>query len=115
MCSDGNGSLTPSNLLYSVWNQVEYMAGYSQQDAHEFLIAFLNGLDSHIVENHPLPLRSLCTDVVAIPDSASPSTDVNAAANIKCNTSVNTVRMAEVCCAVHCFIVCINHMVIPLI
>ncbi len=33
------------------------MAGYQQQDAHEFLIAFLDGLDKHLKLNHqPSPL-----------------------------------------------------------
>eukprot|EP01039_Chlorochromonas_danica_P006457 gene6457-7121_t len=38
--------LIPSDLLYSFWKTVDYMAGYVQQDAHEFLIAFLNCLES---------------------------------------------------------------------
>lgn len=47
--SRGRGqSLVPSNLLYSVWNHSDHMAGYDQQDAHEFFIALLDGLDSKI-------------------------------------------------------------------
>jgi len=34
-----------------MWNFVNYMAGYSQQDAHEFLIAFLNSMDSQLRVN----------------------------------------------------------------
>jgi Ubiquitin carboxyl-terminal hydrolase len=44
--------LVPSNLLYSVWSHAEYVAGYDQQDAHEFLIAFLDGLRSHLEKYH---------------------------------------------------------------
>ena len=40
--------VTPSNLLYAMWNFVDYMAGYAQQDAHEFLIAFLSSIDAQL-------------------------------------------------------------------
>jgi uncharacterized UBP type Zn finger protein len=47
--SRGRGqSLVPSNLLYSVWNYSDHMAGYEQQHEHEFFIALLDGLDSKI-------------------------------------------------------------------
>jgi len=45
-------SIIPSNLLYSVWIFAEYMAGYDQQDAHEFLIALLDGLAQHLERYH---------------------------------------------------------------
>lgn len=45
-------SIIPSNLLYSVWSHADYMAGYDQQDAHEFLIALLDGLGSHLEKHH---------------------------------------------------------------
>ena len=44
--------IIPSNLLYSVWSHADYMAGYDQQDAHEFLIALLDGLGSHLEKHH---------------------------------------------------------------
>ncbi len=44
----------PSQLLYAVWSFVDYMAGYTQQDAHEFLIAFLNGLGAQLQVNSSL-------------------------------------------------------------
>lgn len=44
----GDVAIIPSNLLYAVWNFVDYMAGYTQQDAHEFLIAFLNSIDCQL-------------------------------------------------------------------
>ncbi|KAI9143014.1 hypothetical protein BKA69DRAFT_1026944, partial [Paraphysoderma sedebokerense] len=37
----------PSNFLHSVWMSLSDLAGYSQQDAHEFLIAVLNKLHSN--------------------------------------------------------------------
>jgi len=69
----GNGTegplypyLVPSNLLHAVWSHADYMAGYDQQDAHEFLIALLDGVGSHLDKHHaalgtvtprpPLPL-----------------------------------------------------------
>lgn len=52
--SKGSGlsSIIPSNLLYSVWSHADYMAGYDQQDAHEFLIALLDGLGTHLEKFH---------------------------------------------------------------
>lgn len=52
----GNGdTLIPAHLLYAVWSELDYMAGYQQQDAHEFLIAFLDGLDKHLKLHHAPP------------------------------------------------------------
>jgi ubiquitin carboxyl-terminal hydrolase 22/27/51 len=36
-----------SELLCAVWQHSDYLAGYEQQDAHEFLISLLNGLHTH--------------------------------------------------------------------
>lgn len=44
--------MVPSNLLYAVWAHADYMAGYDQQDAHEFLIALLDGVGSHLEKYH---------------------------------------------------------------
>ena len=57
-CTDEKGKLLaqnaiiPSNLLYAVWSHADYMAGYDQQDAHEFLIALLDGLGTHLEKHH---------------------------------------------------------------
>lgn len=48
----GSDTLVPAHLLYAVWNELDYLAGYHQQDAHEFLIAFLDGMDKHVRDNH---------------------------------------------------------------
>lgn len=45
-------ALVPSQLLYSVWKYADYLAGYEQQDAHEFLIALFDGLDTHLNDFH---------------------------------------------------------------
>lgn len=37
----------PYKLIHSVWQHSKHLAGYSQQDAHEFFIALLDGLHSH--------------------------------------------------------------------
>eukprot|EP00596_Hydrurales_sp_CCMP1899_P010058 CAMPEP_0119052438 /NCGR_PEP_ID=MMETSP1177-20130426/73740_1 /TAXON_ID=2985 /ORGANISM="Ochromonas sp, Strain CCMP1899" /LENGTH=584 /DNA_ID=CAMNT_0007032011 /DNA_START=405 /DNA_END=2159 /DNA_ORIENTATION=- len=50
--SKGLSPIIPSNLLYSVWSHADYMAGYDQQDAHEFLIALLDGLGTHLETFH---------------------------------------------------------------
>lgn len=41
--------LSPSYILHSMWLVAHALAGYEQQDAHEFLIALLDGLHSHCV------------------------------------------------------------------
>lgn len=51
--SNGFNNIVPANLLYAVWNYADHMAGYDQQDAHEFLIALLDGLGTHLDKYHP--------------------------------------------------------------
>ena len=51
-CTLTTAPIVPSNLLFSVWNHANYMAGYEQQDAHEFLIALLDGLSVHLEKYH---------------------------------------------------------------
>ncbi|CAM9463768.1 unnamed protein product [Ectocarpus sp. 13 AM-2016] len=38
----------PHRLLEAVWSASEFLAGYEQQDAHEFLIAVLDSLHGHL-------------------------------------------------------------------
>lgn len=38
----------PNRLLEAVWSASEFLAGYEQQDAHEFLIAVLDNLHGHL-------------------------------------------------------------------
>jgi hypothetical protein len=44
--------LVPSTLLFVIWNTLDCLSGYQQQDAHEFFISFLDGLDRHLRVNH---------------------------------------------------------------
>ncbi|CAL1286053.1 unnamed protein product [Larinioides sclopetarius] len=37
----------PYKLVYLIWKHAEYLIGFDQQDAHEFLIAILDGLHAH--------------------------------------------------------------------
>eukprot|EP01031_Cornospumella_fuschlensis_P034697 gene34697-42015_t len=46
-------SFVPSDLLFALWSQVNYMAGYAQQDAHEFLIAFFSCLENQLQDKDP--------------------------------------------------------------
>ena len=49
----------PSKFLFSVWTFADHMAGYEQQDAHEFMIALLDGIETHLRKYHsPPPLPS---------------------------------------------------------
>ncbi|CAM9684348.1 unnamed protein product, partial [Choristocarpus tenellus] len=52
----------PNRLLEAVWGSSEALAGYEQQDAHEFLIAILDTLHGHLMqaavnEHRVQPLR----------------------------------------------------------
>jgi ubiquitin carboxyl-terminal hydrolase 22/27/51 len=38
---------SPHQLLYSMWTYSQELAGYEQQDAHEFFISLLNGIHQH--------------------------------------------------------------------
>ena len=56
-------SIVPSQLLYAVWKHAEYVAGYEQKDAHEFLMAILDGLSTHFeahkIQKFPVSTISL--------------------------------------------------------
>jgi len=39
--------IIPHNFLFSMWNFSQEIAGYEQQDAHEFFISLLNGIHQH--------------------------------------------------------------------
>jgi hypothetical protein len=38
--------------LFSLWIHAWYLAGYDQQDAHEFFVALLDGIDTHALDYH---------------------------------------------------------------
>jgi len=48
MYSGDKAQFAPHKLLYAVWQHSKHLAGYSQQDAHEFFIAMLDGLHTHL-------------------------------------------------------------------
>ena len=41
--------LSPHKLLYMIWTHAHHLAGYEQQDAHEFFIALLDLLHRHLI------------------------------------------------------------------
>lgn len=45
--SGSHAPLSLHRLLHMIWNQCRHLAGYEQQDAHEFFIATLNTLHKH--------------------------------------------------------------------
>ncbi|TRY64549.1 hypothetical protein DNTS_008224 [Danionella cerebrum] len=50
----------PFRLLHLVWTHARHLAGYEQQDAHEFLIAALDVLHRHCKgTSHSQPIRAL--------------------------------------------------------
>lgn len=50
------------DLLYLIWNNASHLAGYRQQDAHEFFIASLNLLHTHL--NHNSRSHNMCNCVI---------------------------------------------------
>ncbi|KNC48743.1 ubiquitin carboxyl-terminal hydrolase [Thecamonas trahens ATCC 50062] len=51
--------MNPSEFLHSIWVHSKYLAGYEQQDAHEFLISVLDGIHTHSRNQVPLPVASV--------------------------------------------------------
>ena len=47
--------LVPHRLLQTMWSAASHLAGYEQQDAHEFLIALLDALHNAISPGMPPP------------------------------------------------------------
>lgn len=47
--SGAKSPLVPHVLLHMTWTQAHHLAGYEQQDAHEFFIATLNLLHRHLI------------------------------------------------------------------
>ena len=42
----------PSSLLIAVWGHAQHLARYEQHDSHEFFLALVDGLVSHLEMNH---------------------------------------------------------------
>ena len=55
--SGRTGLFIPYKMLYLVWTHARHLAGYEQQDAHEFFIAALDVLHRH--SRSKIALRSL--------------------------------------------------------
>jgi hypothetical protein len=50
--STSTATLVPSNLLFTIWSAFPHLATYEQHDAHELLVALLEGLSSHLHDFH---------------------------------------------------------------
>lgn len=63
---------TPYRLLHLVWTHARHLAGYEQQDAHEFLIAALDVLHRHckgspsIFHIYPQPGVIFFVDIISL-------------------------------------------------
>lgn len=64
----------PSDLLFGIWKHCNYMVGYAQQDAHEFMIALLDSWENQV---EPLGPVQIVSDVA--PGSPSGSRKRNVA------------------------------------
>ncbi|CAM9188936.1 unnamed protein product, partial [Chrysoparadoxa australica] len=50
MTDEDTAPLTPYRLLNAIWSVTDSLAGYEQQDAHEFLISLLDNLHVHLMQ-----------------------------------------------------------------
>lgn len=51
MLSGHPSPISPHKMLHLVWTQAHVLAGYDQQDAHEFFITYLDLLHQHLTKN----------------------------------------------------------------
>lgn len=49
--SGDHAPFLPDHFLYSMWTHAEHLAGYAQQDAHELLMAVIDGIHTSCVEH----------------------------------------------------------------
>jgi ubiquitin carboxyl-terminal hydrolase 22/27/51 len=61
--SGRTGLFIPYKMLYLVWTHARHLAGYEQQDAHEFFIAALDVLHRHSRSMRALLSRTSCACV----------------------------------------------------
>ncbi|KAL5259382.1 hypothetical protein ACHWQZ_G009736 [Mnemiopsis leidyi] len=50
MLSGQKSPISPHKMLHLVWTQARVLAGYDQQDAHEFFITYLDLLHRHLIK-----------------------------------------------------------------
>lgn len=51
--NDENDAVVPHRMLYATWKFADRLAGYEQQDAHEFLMVLLDALALHVDKSRP--------------------------------------------------------------
>ncbi|KAI8898250.1 hypothetical protein BC833DRAFT_648913 [Globomyces pollinis-pini] len=61
--SSDKSPYTPHTFLYAMWMSQKHMAGYSQQDAHEFFISLLDELHTNCC-NQNMQLSSACKCII---------------------------------------------------
>ncbi|XP_075260277.1 ubiquitin carboxyl-terminal hydrolase 22-like isoform X2 [Convolutriloba macropyga] len=65
--SGAKDPFVPLRLLHLIWNNSSHLAGYEQQDAHEFLISALGGLQSDVI----------CTECNGVSTTVDPFWDIS--------------------------------------
>jgi len=61
--NDDMSPFSPHKLLHMIWTHAHHLAGYEQQDAHEFFIAVLDLLHRHLIHKTNI-LPSSCSCIV---------------------------------------------------
>ena len=62
--SGAKSPLVPHLLLHMTWQHAHHLAGYEQQDAHEFFIATLDLLHRHLIHRTERRPGSACDCIV---------------------------------------------------
>ncbi|XP_018495456.1 ubiquitin carboxyl-terminal hydrolase 22 [Galendromus occidentalis] len=65
----------PTRLLYLVWTHAQHLAGYEQQDAHEFFMATLNLVHKH-ASGTDIPYSGGCNCIIDVIFTGSLQSDV---------------------------------------
>jgi len=60
----GNTPVSLHGLMFKVWGTATHLAGYEQQDAHEFFIAMLDALHSHFHKPGPTGVCPCVIDLI---------------------------------------------------
>lgn len=85
--SGSRGPLSLHRLLHLIWNHARHLAGYEQQDAHEFFIATLDVLHRHCKN----AINEMAKETAAATNSTAQPADA-AASPTQCNCIIDQVR-----------------------
>lgn len=87
--SGAKGPLSLHRLLHLIWNHARHLAGYEQQDAHEFFIATLDVLHRHCKNSQEATKGSTSSDKDNKNNKKSDTTNTNV--HTQCNCIIDQI------------------------